>query len=209
VFSIGDLPFESGAFVEPLSCVLHGVERAKVRLADRVALLGAGPIGILLLQSARLRGAARVTVVEKNPARAALAQACGAQQCFGHVDELEKARYDVVIDATGVVPLMERAIDLARPGGTVLLFGVPPAGQRMEIEAFQIFRKGLTVLSSFTSVRNSYQAVALLQSGQVDVSGLISHQLPLDEFERGVELIEGGLEGVKKVLILPQTLSAR
>jgi 2-desacetyl-2-hydroxyethyl bacteriochlorophyllide A dehydrogenase len=209
VFSIGDLPFESGAFVEPLSCVLHGVERAKVRLADRVALLGAGPIGILLLQSARLRGAARVTVVEKNPARAALAQASGAQQCFGHVDELEKERYDVVIDATGVVPLMERAIDLARPGGTVLLFGVPPAGQRMEIEAFQIFRKGLTVLSSFTSVRNSYQAVALLQSGQVDVSDLISHQLPLDEFERGVELIEGGLEGVKKVLILPQALSAR
>ncbi len=61
------------------------------------------------------------------------------------------------------------------------------------------------MLSSFTSVRNSYQAVALLQSGRVDVSGLISHQLPLDEFERGVELIEQGLEGVKKVLILPQS----
>jgi threonine dehydrogenase-like Zn-dependent dehydrogenase len=73
----------------------------------------------------------------------------------------------------------------------------------MELEAFKIFRKGLTVLSSFTSLRNSYQAVALLQSRQVRVSSLISHQLPLDEFERGVELIERGLENVKKVLITP------
>jgi D-arabinitol dehydrogenase (NADP+) len=204
VFSIGDLPFEHGAFVEPLSCVLHGVERAKICLADRVAILGAGPIGILLLQTVRLRGAERVTVLEKNPARAALARDYGAQQCFTDAGALQEEGYDVVIDATGVIPLMERSIDLARRGGTVLLFGVPPAGQRMTLEAFEIFRKGLTVLSSFTSVRNSYQAVALLQSGQVDVSGLISHQLPLDEFERGIELIERGAEGVKKVLILPQ-----
>jgi 2-desacetyl-2-hydroxyethyl bacteriochlorophyllide A dehydrogenase len=204
VFSIGDLPFEHGAFVEPLSCVLHGVERANIRLADRVALLGAGPIGILILQTVRLRGAARVTVLEKNPARAALARECGAGQCFAEIGALEREGYDLVIDATGVISLMERSIDLARRGGTVLLFGVTPAGQRMALEAFEIFRKGLTVLSSFTSVRNSYQAVALLQSGRVDVSALISHRLPLDEFERGVELIERGEEGVKKVLILPQ-----
>jgi D-arabinitol dehydrogenase (NADP+) len=203
VFDIGDLPCEHGAFMEPLSCALHGVERANVRLADRVAILGAGPIGILLLQAVRLQGAARVTVVEKNPARAELAQACGAHRCLTHVDDLEKDRYDVVIDATGVIPLMARTVDFVRHGGTVLLFGVPPAGQRMELEAFQIFRKGLTVLSSFTSVRNSYQAVALLQSQRIDVSDLISHRLPLDEFERGVELIERGLENVKKVLIVP------
>jgi 2-desacetyl-2-hydroxyethyl bacteriochlorophyllide A dehydrogenase len=204
VFAIGELPFEHGAFVEPLSCVLHGVERARVRLADRVAILGAGPIGILLLQVVRLQGAARVTMVEKNPARAELAVACGARRCFSRLDDLEEDAYDVVIDATGVIPVMARAIDFARHGGTVLLFGVPPVGQGMELEPFKIFRKGLTVLSSFTSVRNSYQAVALLREQRVDVSGLISHRLPLDEFEQGVELIEQGREGVKKVLILPQ-----
>jgi D-arabinitol dehydrogenase (NADP+) len=197
------MPFEYGAFMEPLSCVLHGAERAQVRMADRVAILGAGPIGILLLQTVRLQGAAQVTVVEKNPARLAFAASCGADPCLSDVDELEKDGYDVVIDATGVIPVMERSIAFARPGGTVLLFGVPPTGQPMAVEAFEIFRKGLTVLSSFTSVRNSYQAVALLQSRQVDVSGLISHQLPLDAFEQGVVLIEKGLESVKKVLILP------
>jgi len=155
------------------------------------------------LQTVRLQGAAQVTVVEKNPARREFAGTCGADRCLSNVDDLEKEEYDVVIDATGVIPVMERSIAFARPGGTVLLFGVPPAGQPMAVEAFEVFRKGLTVLSSFTSVRNSYQAVALLQSRQVDVSGLISHQLPLGAFQQGVELIERGLEGVKKVLILP------
>jgi 2-desacetyl-2-hydroxyethyl bacteriochlorophyllide A dehydrogenase len=205
VFSIGELPFEHGALMEPLSCVLHGAERARIRLADRVALLGAGPIGVLLLQVLRLQGAAQVTVVERNPARAELARACGAHRCHADLGSLDEGAFDVVVDATGAIPLMERTVDLARRGGTVLLFGVPPAGQRIELEAFQIFRKGLTILSSFTSVRNSYQALALLGSGRVDASALISHRLPLAEFERGVELIEGGLEGVKKVLILPQS----
>ncbi len=206
VFSIGDLPFVHGAFMEPLSCVLHGVQRARTDLADRVAIFGAGPIGILLLQTVKLQGAAQVTVVEKNPARAELAEEYGAHQCFTNADSLKGDHYDVVIDATGYVPLMERAIDFVRSGGTVLLFGVPPSGERMELEAFEIFRKGLTILSSFTSVRNSYQAVALLESRRVDVSNLISHQLPLREFERGVELIEKGLEEVKKVMILPQEI---
>ncbi|MBU0494915.1 MAG: zinc-dependent alcohol dehydrogenase family protein [Chloroflexi bacterium] len=204
VFDIGDLPFEHGAFVEPLSCVLHGVERAQVRLADTVAILGAGPIGLLLLQVARLRGAAHVTMVERQPTRAELAVAYGADAVYRDLDDLERDGYDVVIDATGAVPVMVHAIDFARRGGTVLLFGVPPAGAAMTLAPFQLFHKGLTVLSSFTSVRNSYQAVALLQSGQVDAAGLISHRLPLAEFEHGVALMERGLEDVRKVLIQPQ-----
>jgi threonine dehydrogenase-like Zn-dependent dehydrogenase len=109
----------------------------------------------------------------------------------------------VVINATGVIAVMERGIDFASHGGKVLLFGVPPAGQPMKLEGFQVFCKGLTVLSSYTSVRNSYQAVELAQSKQIDVSDLVSRQLPLEAFERGVELIEGALEGVKKVMVVP------
>jgi 2-desacetyl-2-hydroxyethyl bacteriochlorophyllide A dehydrogenase len=204
VFSIGDLSFEQAAFMEPLSCVLHGIEQAGVGLADRIAILGAGPIGNLLLQVARLQGAAHVTVMERQPARADLARTSGADRCLVSLDALEEDHYDLVIDATGSISVMARAIDYARHGGTVLLFGVLPAGAVMEVEPFKIFRKGLTVLSSFTSRRNSYQAVSLLRSGLVDVKTLISHRLPLEQFERGVALIEQGLEDVRKVMILPQ-----
>lgn len=203
VFKIGSLPFEEGAFVEPLSCVLHGVQRAGPELADRVAILGAGPIGCLLLQAIRLRGACEVTLVDKNSARLEAARALGADACLDSLDALKPDFYDLVVDATGAIPVMSRTMEFARYGGKVLLFGVPPNGQKLNVEAFAIFRKGLTILSSFTSVRNSLQAVDLLTSGRIRVAELISHRLPLEDFQHGMELIESGRENVRKVMILP------
>ncbi len=202
-FGIGELEFACGAFVEPLSCVLHGVERAGVRMGDSVLVLGAGPIGCLLVQVARLQGASRIMVAERNPARLQNAIQVGADQGFGSLDEVPQGAFDVVMDATGVPVVMARSLNFARKGGTVLLFGVPPSGSRLDLDAFLIFQHGLKIVSSFTSVRNSYQAVALLQSGQVDVQSLISHRLPLSEFENGIHLIENGSDNVRKVLILP------
>jgi D-arabinitol dehydrogenase (NADP+) len=203
-FDIGDLPFEYGTFVEPLSCVLHGIERININISDRVLILGAGPIGILFLQVIRLQGAGYISVLEKQSSRAELAKRFGADLVAIDINDLKENDFDIVIDATGKIILMEKTVDLVRHGGKVLLFGVPSAGEKMNIEGIKIFQKGLTLLSSFTSLRNSYQAISLLQSRQVDVSELISHKFPLSDFKRGVELIERGIDNVKKVLILPQ-----
>ena len=203
VFGIGDLPFEQAAFMEPLSCVVHGIEGANIKLADKVAILGAGPIGDLILQVARLQGAEHITMLENNPGRAELAKQLGADQVVDLMENLKANTYDVVIDATGEIQVMNRAIDFARHGGTVLLFGVPPSGANIEIEGFKIFRKGITLLSSYTSVRNSFQAVSLLQSGQVQVKSLISHRLALKELPMALEMIERHDPAVKKVIILP------
>ncbi len=203
VFSIGGLSFQEGAFMEPLSCVLHGLERTRVPAGAKVALLGAGPIGILLLKAVRALGAAHVTVAEKTASRLEFARSAGAAVCLSSVDELERDSYDVVIDATGVPAVMAKTILFARPGGTVLLFGVPPSGKLMEVEPFIIFRKGLTVLSSYTSERNSLQAIRLMESGRIPVREIVSHQLPLTDLQKGIELIEKGADNVKKVLILP------
>lgn len=203
VFDIGELSYEEAAFVEPLSCVIHGVERAEIRLADRIAILGAGPIGLLLLQVALARGAIDVTMLERQPARATLAQGLGAHRWVDDLTSMTDGTYDVVIDATGVPAVMAQTVRLARAGGSILLFGVPPRGADLALDAFAIFEKGLSLRSSFTSKRNSYQAVAMLQAGQVRVSDLISHRLPLNEFEQGVQMIEKGLDDVKKVLMMP------
>ena len=119
------------------------------------------------------------------------------------IDGLPPDSFDVVVDATGVPALMEKTVSLVRPGGRILLFGVPPNTSRISLDAFAIFRKGLTLLSSYTSVRNSIQAVRLLESGKIDVSPLVSHELPLEDFRQGIELIEQGREGVLKVLMRP------
>ena len=203
VFNIGDLPFEKGAFMEPLSCVLHGVEKAGIKPGDQVAILGAGPIGILLLQVARLQGASHITVLESNPGRAELARQIGADQVFDQAEALPLDSFDVVIDATGVISLMNRTIDLSRSGGTILLFGVPPMGKNVAFEGFKIFRKGLKLVSSYTSVRNSFQAVNLLRKGQVKVDPLISHRLPLKDISKAFAMIENHDPNVKKVIMLP------
>jgi 2-desacetyl-2-hydroxyethyl bacteriochlorophyllide A dehydrogenase len=202
-FSIGSLPFEVGAFMEPLSCVVHGVERLDPAMGARTAIVGAGPIGILLLQVLQAQGAGEMTVVDKNTGRTAYAKAMGADVTLTSLDALEKDGYEVVVDATGAPTVMERCINFARPGGKVLLFGVPPAGEKLAMEGFAIFRKGLTVLSSYTSVRNSYQALELLHRGRVLLEGLVSHRLPLQGLVDGIEMLAAGVEGVRKVMVLP------
>ncbi|MFW6388250.1 MAG: zinc-binding dehydrogenase, partial [bacterium] len=203
VFDIGSLPFEVGAFVEPLACVLHGVERARVSLGDRVLIIGAGPIGVLLTKTILLQGASEVTQVDRNSSRLSVAEKSGAANTLESLDSLPTDEFDLVVDATGVPAVMEQTLKFARYGGTILLFGVPPQDGQLSLTAFPIFRKGLTILSSFTSVRNSVQAVRLLGSGSLDVTPLISHRLPLEELQHGIDLMESGKDGVMKVHILP------
>ena len=202
-FPIGNMPFETGTFVEPLSCVLYGVERTRFRIADSVLILGAGPIGLLLSQAIQLQGASTITQVDRNEKRLELAKECGATRVENSLDSLQEDAYDVVVDASGATFLMEQSIRFVRKGGTILLFGVPNKNARLCLPAFTIFEKGLYILSSFTSVRNSTQATALLETGRIDVSKLVSHQLPLEDFARGIDILEKGSEGVLKVLIKP------
>jgi D-arabinitol dehydrogenase (NADP+) len=106
-------------------------------------------------EAIRLRGAAEVTVADKNPDRCAFAMQSGADFSTNSIDGLTRDSFDAVIDATVAVAVMSRAPEFVRPGGKILLFGVPPAGEKLSVEAFPIFRKGLTILSSFTPPRNS------------------------------------------------------
>ncbi len=205
VFDIGDLPFSAGAFVEPLSCVIHGVERIAPRMADRVLILGAGPIGVLMLKVLRSAGVSAITVVDKVQSRLELAAAEDRKlvTTLPSLDAIPKDAFEVVVDATGVPAVVKGVTDWVAPSGRVLLFGVPPTGARLDLDAFAILRKGLALLSSFTSVRNSLQAVRMLQSGQIDVSRLVSHELPLERFVECVGMIQAGAPGVLKVMMTP------
>jgi 2-desacetyl-2-hydroxyethyl bacteriochlorophyllide A dehydrogenase len=205
-FPLGALSFEEAAFMEPLSCTLHGLEQVTVAPGDHVLVLGAGPIGLLLLQVAKALGAAAVTVVERTTRRREMAFALGADTFPTVSPELRDAAaadsFDLVIDATGDPALVQTAIDLARKGGRVLLFGVPPTNSSSTIQPFQIFRKGLHLVSSYTSRRNSIAALRLLQSGRIRVSELVTHRFALEQFVDGVDLLDNP-ESVLKVMFVP------
>ncbi len=202
-FDIGDLDSDSGAFVEPLSCVLHGAERLSPRMGDRILLLGTGPIGLLMMRVLRCAGVSGLDVVETDAARRGMAEKEGMGKAFSSFDGVETRRYDSVIDATGVLPVIRASLDFVRDCGTVLFFGVPPEGGTFHIEPYQLFRRELTVMSSFTSLRNSLQAVRLMREGAVRVSDLVSHRPPLADMEKAFNMILEKREPVLKVMVKP------
>ncbi|WP_320128255.1 zinc-dependent alcohol dehydrogenase family protein [uncultured Sphaerochaeta sp.] len=204
VFSIGSLSFDEGAFCEPLSCVLHGIEQIPLKLGDRVLVLGAGPIGMLLARTAKIRGASTIVQVDKNPSRLAMAKAYAADEVFNDLELLKGQVFDVVIEASGTKYLLENSLHFARSGGSVLFFGVPKNDLLIQLSPFEIFSRSLKIIGTYTSVRNSMQALRLMESHQIDVRPLINPILPLSSFSLGVQSLVEGKEGVMKVMIKPQ-----
>lgn len=203
-FDIGPLSFEQALFMEPLSCVIHGVERAHVALAERILVIGAGPIGILLLQACKSAGASRVDVIDRQEARLTHAEQNGACEISTELVTRQEESYDVVIDATGVPGVLEQSIYYAKPGGRLLWFGVPPEDAQVSIEPFRLFRRELTLLSSFTSVRNSLQALRMLRCNALRVEELISHRVSLHDLCDAFQWLEAGTKESMKVIVSPQ-----
>lgn len=168
------LAAEVAAMVEPLACCLHGIERAGIEPGQTVAVLGPGPIGLMLCAAARDAGA-RVVAVGGRAERRALAGAFGAEPGGG-----EGA--DVVIEAAGTPEAWQEAARLARPGGAVLLFGGLPEGTEVPFDAYRLHYEELTVRGSFHHTpRHVRAALAFLASGAYPWERLVTHRVGLED----------------------------
>lgn len=202
VVPIGDLSFAAGAMVEPLACVVWGLERVRVRPGDHALVLGAGPMGCLLVQALRCSGTARVVVVDVAPARLALARRLGADAAVTP-DGLAEARlgsplgFELVVEATGVPAVLEGAIEHARPAGTVWVFGVAPGEATVRVSPFQLFRRDLSLVGSFAVNQTVPRAAAMIQGGLVDVEPLVSHVLPLEDAQQAFRIAASDPERMK------------
>jgi 2-desacetyl-2-hydroxyethyl bacteriochlorophyllide A dehydrogenase len=184
------------AFIEPLSCVIHALNRLRVWPGDDVLIFGAGPMGLLLVQALRHSGASQVVVVEKEANRRRLAQEMGAtatlETDLASLRELAPYGFAIVIDATGVPDVIEQALYFLKPRGQYLQFGVAPQGVTIQWSPYEIFRKDWTIIGSFALCYTFQAAIAWLANRVVDVAPLVSHTLPLVEFPRGFqEFAEG------------------
>ncbi|MGH3073232.1 MAG: zinc-dependent alcohol dehydrogenase [Gaiellaceae bacterium] len=165
---------EVAGMVEPLACCLRGVERARIEQGDRVAIVGAGPIGLMLSACVADAGG-RPEIVGGRPERRALIPAFG-----GEAGEGEDA--DVVIEAVGTADAWQRALELVRPGGTVLYFGGREAGAELRVDAYRLHYQELTLRGSFHHApRHVRAALAFLASGAYPWQRLITHRVGLDE----------------------------
>jgi L-iditol 2-dehydrogenase len=164
---------EVAALVEPLACCLHGVDRADVEEGDDVAILGAGPIGLMLAACVADRGA-RPVVVGGRAERRALAPLFGAQPGDGRGAA-------VVIEAAGTEAAWRDAVELVRPGGTVVLFGGLPRAAEPQVDAYRLHYEELTLRGAFHHTpRTVRAALAFLASGARPWERLLTHEVGLD-----------------------------
>lgn len=180
--------FEQAAMAEPVACCLHGIDMCDITPGHYVAIIGGGMIGLLMLQLARLKGAAKTALIELEPAKRKAGARLGADICIDPAEqnitealhEAGMGHVDTVIECVGKTETMEQAIDIAGNKATVMLFGLTGAKDTIRIKPFQIFQKELTIKASYINPYTHKRALELIDSGRLDVSSIICERIELD-----------------------------
>ena len=200
------LTFEEAAVTEPLACVLHGVEKAHVKLGDTVAIIGAGPIGLLHLLLAEKMGTEKVIVSDLVEERLQVAQRLGAEIVnVSQNDPVEKIKEftkgygaDVVIEAIGLPATWEQALKMVRKGGIVLEFGGCPPGTEIKVRTELLHYGQVTVLGTFHATPLHFRkALNLIASRTVDVRPLITQKMKLDRIKDAFETLITSKKDIK------------
>jgi L-iditol 2-dehydrogenase len=187
--------------LEPLGVAIHAVDLAKPRLLERVALLGCGPIGLLVLQVLRAAGAGEILAVDPQPHRQAVAAKLGATKTGADVSDITAwtggEGLPLVIEATNAPTGMRDAVRAARIGGRVVLVGIPD-GDIYTMPAAEARRRALKIKFARRMGEVYPRAIALVASGAVDVKTLVSHRVGLQDapaaFRRHAEAADGTIK---------------
>ncbi|WP_159348667.1 zinc-dependent alcohol dehydrogenase [Roseomonas harenae] len=192
--------------LEPLGVAIHAVDLAKPRLLERVALLGCGPIGLLILQVLKAAGAGEVLAVDPLDHRRAMAQRLGADRVGASVADIqgwtEGEGAPLVIEATNSPTGFRDAVLSARIGGRVVLVGIPD-GDTYTLPAADARRRALTIKFSRRMGEVYSRAIALVAAGKVDVASLVTHRVALAAAAEAFRNHAADMPGVIKTLIYP------
>jgi L-iditol 2-dehydrogenase len=197
-----------GALIEPLGVAIHAIDLARIRVGNSVAIVGAGAIGLLLLQLARLAGASVVFVADPLGPRLALAERWGGRPVPCDRDDPAAVvmrdtggrGVDVAIEAAWADASIEQAASLARLGGRLILVGIP-GDDRLAMKHSTARRKGLTVRLCRRMKHVHRRAMDLILQGRVDLAGLVSHRFPLAQAPEAFRMNAAYEDGVVKVMV--------
>ena len=203
VFAVPEgLSFEKAALAEPLACVMNGQDRVGVNIGDVVAVLGAGPIGILHVKLARLAGVRTIIVSEPNPLRREAALKAGADIVVDPTSEDLLARVreasgglgaDAAIVAIGVPALANDAIRLVRHRGRVSLFAGFSKGEQAQLDVNAIHYNELIVTGAFGLTRLHFErALRMIASGHFELDSLLTHRFGLEDIATALATAEQG-----------------
>ncbi|MDR1496341.1 MAG: alcohol dehydrogenase catalytic domain-containing protein [Clostridiales Family XIII bacterium] len=194
------MPYDEAALAEPLACVLNATELAGIKLGDTVVIIGAGPIGLMIMPIARMLGAIKVVVVQRSKNRLEAAKALGADVVIASSEEdaIERVKEethglgaDVIFTANSSPETHRDAMLMAKNRARISLFGGLPAGSTIELETNIIHYKELTMMGAHGAMpRHHRQAVELIAARRPDMRPYISDRFALDDIRAAFELTE-------------------
>lgn len=201
--------FDEASFFEPLGCVVHGLDRARMRPGRSVAILGSGITGILMAATARALGAGRIFATDVSPERREAVARFGADVVLDAAEDVP-ARIreenggrgaDLVAICTAAMPAIEQGLRAVGPGGTILFFSVVEPGVTVPIPLFDLWRDDVTMTTAYAAApRDLATAAELIRAGRVPVADMVTHRLPLDRAAEGFRLVVEGRESIKVIL---------
>jgi len=198
-----NMSFREGALIEPVSCAVHGMHILNPRSGDTFLIVGAGTMGLLLLQLAVRGGASRVAMVDVNAQRLALAEQLGPTRTYSDIKQAlkdEPLGFNCVIDATGVAPVIENAFMAVKRGGKLLIFGVASNEARISLSPFRIYNDEITIIGSMAVLFSFQAALDLISTGVINTEAMLTKALPLQDFLEALDMVRYG-KGVKTQIL--------
>ncbi len=211
---------EEASMTEPAAVALHAARRANVRLGDTVVVFGLGPIGLMVAQWLKAMGAGTIILFDLLPQKLAIAKEMGFEHAYNsrEVDAQEKILeltggrgVHVAIEAAGVPPTMIAALEATRRGGRVVMLGNPSGDVTLPAPLIsQLMRREVSILGTWNSDYSVYgddddwrTTIDAMAQGTLNLKPLITHQIPLSEGVKALEMMRDQSEFFAKVLIRP------
>jgi len=204
----GKLTLDQAALCEPLPIGIYALNRAGVKPTDKIAILGAGPIGLCVLIAAKAMGITDIIMTEKIPERIAVAKKGGADwvenpdttdviaACHEHFEH----GVDVAIECAGKQETLDDGIDMLKPGGKLIVVGIPTE-DRVSFQADQYRRKEVTIYNIRRQNHCVQPAIDIIAKGDIDVDFMITHHFTLDQSQEAFDMVCDYKDGAVKAMI--------
>jgi len=211
VLKISDsLSFEEAAMIEPLACCVRAWTKFRCYEGDSAAIFGVGPTGMMHVMLALTKKLSKIFCFDVNDFRLDFAKKFNITESISSLDKDRKQKIldhtngigvDVAIVATSSMNALEDAIDMVRKGGTVMMFGVPSKGAKLDLDMSKIYSKEITLVTSYAaSDKDTKDALDLIESSQIDVKQLITHTYRIVDSQKAFDHARSGDNAMKIII---------
>ena len=204
-----DMTLEEAAISEPLAIGLYAVRKSIPMEGAKIAILGCGPIGLSVLGTAKAMGVDKIYVTDKIDERLAVGAIAGAHwtgnpektDVVGEITELEPLLLDVVFECCGEQDAVSQAVELLKPGGKLMLIGIPPTMKNWAIPVDATRRKEIAIQNIRRQVDCVQDALDMIADKSVPVKHFVTHRFPFAETKAAFDLVDSYQDGVVKAMI--------